>query len=855
VSDCKKHPVDRLAPAGRFDAVIECLLIGLLAFMPFALGVVQPWSEQVVLVLCFAMTVSLLLKLICHRQTGVVRTWAYLPAGAFVFIAALGLIPFPAAILREISPNTVALKTQLLSDLPDADSVLNVMTLSFYPDATRQQLRLLLAVAAVFFVVLNVYRQPRRIERLLLAISLIGGAVALLALAQNLFGNNKLYWLIATPHGQARSGPFVNHSHYAQFMNLSAGGAIGLLLVRLRKDFAGCPVSLPLVFQYLSTRSARLVWLLAAIISLAAATVFLSLSRGGMLSMLIAAAFTSVVLIRRRSLTGHGWLMPLVALAAFVCILYVGFEAVYDRLASLGRLYEYAGRWQMVKDLLTPIRQFPAFGTGLGSHYVVYPMFDRSSLSALATHAENEYVQVAEETGLAGLAVLALLAVMVWRSYRRAIRSSEPAISLAAYGLGFGLCAILLHSLTDFGQHLPGNAVLSSLFCAILVNLGKTYHIRPDNTTTPPRKPASTVYRLAVLLCISGVGLWAIAAANRLRTAERHWQNVLVLEKKLVQANWQADEQVYEQLLSAASRASAIEPGNIEYLYWLNVYRWHRLSRHKDPDTAAVAVTTQLLAQIDNIIEAFNRVRKLCPAFGPAYCALGQLQMFVLADAAGAEKIRTALRLAPCDPKVCFAAGLADLAEGMPEDSLEKFARAIEIDASFFEKVVAAYLYAADRPDLALAVAADNTIRLGYVVRRLQTAADNRYEHWLQQGRARLVALLQAKCNQPDAPATSLACLAELCRQQNDNQTAIRFYYRALAADHGQIQWRLALAELLAEIGQLPEAIRQARMCLRLCPQSEPARQLIQRFSVQSGRFDAEIAPLQRTVGKHQVLR
>lgn len=37
--------------SGRFDTVIEWLLVGLLAFMPLAFGVVHAWSEEVVITL------------------------------------------------------------------------------------------------------------------------------------------------------------------------------------------------------------------------------------------------------------------------------------------------------------------------------------------------------------------------------------------------------------------------------------------------------------------------------------------------------------------------------------------------------------------------------------------------------------------------------------------------------------------------------------------------------------------------------------------------------------------------------------------------------------------------------------
>ncbi len=77
--------------------------------------------------------------------------------------------------------------------------------------------------------------------------------------------------------------------------------------------------------------------LLAAIVTICAATVFVSLTRGGMISMLIAAGFTTLMLVSRKTLRRQGWLMVIVALAAFAafaCVVYVGFDETVARLQS-----------------------------------------------------------------------------------------------------------------------------------------------------------------------------------------------------------------------------------------------------------------------------------------------------------------------------------------------------------------------------------------------------------------------------------------------------------------------------------------------------------------------------------------
>jgi O-antigen ligase len=401
------------------------------------------------------------------------------------------------------------------------------MTLSFYPNATKQNLRLVLCVAAVFFVVLSVYRRPDQIKRLLAGIAIIGGSIAVLALAQDLLGNGKIYWFVSPGAGQAYSGTFVNHSHYGQFMNLSIGAALGLIMVKLHEAFTGTKVTPASVLEYLSSPSAKAIWFLVALIILGAASVFVSLTRGGMISMLVAAGFTTLALSSRRSLRGRGWIMVLMALGAFICVLYIGFDAVYDRLATLRALHQYTGRWQIVKDLSVSFRRFPLLGTGLGTHEVVYPMFDRSTIPSLAVHAENEYAQAAEETGLIGLAALVTFGIMVWVSYGRNVTSGSIPIRSAAYGLGLGLLAIMLHSLSDFGQHLPANAVLSGVCCALLIGLAKTGRKDKSAAKVAEASGGSRGLRIAILVCVCSAWAWAVLGANSARLAESSWKKAL----------------------------------------------------------------------------------------------------------------------------------------------------------------------------------------------------------------------------------------------------------------------------------------------------------------------------------------
>jgi len=813
----------------RFDRVIEGLLIAALAFMPFLFGVVEAWSEEVVVALAAAMCICFLLKMILVEGCVVTWTWAYVPVAVFVLVAVVQLIPMPPGWVSRVSPNTVEQKTMLLADLPEAERVLSTVTVSFYTWATRHDLRLVLAALAVFAVVLNVYRRPEQVMRLLGAIVIVGAAVALLCVLQNVAGNDRIYWVVSTPHGTAHSGPFVNHSHYAQFMNLSIGAALGFIFVKSHQDFQGRLVSPEVVAEYLGSEGARVLWAVLAMVVLGVASIFVSLSRGGMISMIIAGAFTTLVVSAKKSLRGPAWVMALLALGAFVCVLYVGFDAVHDRLGSLRELPRaQGGRWQILKDIAVAWTRFPVLGTGLGTHEVVYPMFDRSTVAALASHAENEYAQAAEETGIVGLMALAAFGAMVWVAYVRTVRAPQAPIHSAVYGLGFGLMAIMIHSLSDFGQHLPANGFLSVIYCALLIRLS---HMPQEGNadTGGVVSGGGNVrrYGLAGLLVACIVWGWALLGADGARRGETCWKRAVAIEAGLEERDWQGGAEEFVDLIRHAEAAAAIQPDNIIYRYWLPVYRWRAVSRTTDPNTGEILVPLSGRDSVARIAGELNEARACCPTFGATWSVLGQLERFVLDRDEGEEHIRTGYTLAPCDPTACLLAGCLDAEAGQVEQAFAKLRRAVKLDRYCFSEVAGLLVEDLQRPDLALEIVGEDPD----FAERLAFMLDDDAEFGKDVDR-RLLDQLEQKCRQDDTPACWYAMLARVQRKHQNAERAIECYRRALAMDYGQVQWRLSLAYLLSEEGRVVEAIHEAEVCLRLSPGLREAERLIERLSV-----------------------
>jgi len=460
-------------------------------------------------------------------------------------------------------------------------------------------------------------------------------------------------------------------------------------------------------------------------------------------------------------------------------------------------------------------------------------MFDRSTIRALAAHAENEYAQAAEETGLIGLAALIVFGIVVWVNYVRNAKSGSVPIRSAAYGLGFGLLAIMLHSFSDFGQHLPANAMLSGVSCALLLCLARIGQKSNPDMKIVHVSQSSRVLRIIALVCMAGFWTWAILGANNARLAESHWKKALVVEQALMVQDRQASDSEYVNLISNAAAAANLEPDNIKYNHWLNVYRWGSISRITDPNTGSVIIPEQGMEFVRRIVDELHNARLLCPTYGATYCFVGQLEKSTLDDPNGAELIRKGYRLAPCDPTACFVAGLLDIEEQQIDASFEKFSRAIALDGRFFQSVVNIYVNHVNRPDLAVAIAGDDSGRLSYVANTLADMEE--HEDIAKKAQARVIELLKQKCSDPDAPASSLASLANVYRREKNNQAAIELYRRALVLDYGQVQWRFALAGLLRDTGKIPEAILEARRCLRLSPQFKAAERLIADLSVLPG--------------------
>lgn len=813
------------------DCAIEALLVGMLAFAPWPFGSTDRWSEEILIAGAAALALCFILRVLTDPFRTVVRTWAYLPIGLFLALALFQLTPLPNSVLRWISPHTVAVKSWLLADLPAAAS--GPMTVSFYPWATQHDLRLALSLGVVFVVVLNVVRSLRQMKRLLASVCAIGAAVVALALAQDISGADKIFWIYQPIELRPIGGPFLNHAHFCQYLSLTIGAALALLLMmaapsqsaRRRPEGTGEKRS---AIQWVC------LWLLGLLLVGAVAAMCLSLSRAGLVAQAVAGAVIVTLNAVRRG-RRDGWIFAACAAVIAAAVFVYAQSDVSQRVATLLHpVTEYNVRWQVLKDILAAWPHFPLLGVGLGTHEVAYPMIEHLIYTPVFAHAYIEFAQMLEETGALGLAAVVGFLAVVAAAFFRAVRGSGT-IRAAAMGLGFGFIAILVQSFSDFGQHIPAIALLTAVECALLINLA---HLRGGDHRSDDRVTPSRV-RVAVLLVGAlGVSLGLVVAltqADRARVAESIWRPSATIADTLGLSFTELSDDQFRQVIDSAGAAHHVDPGNIVYLYQMGNFQWSQVEARHDPKVPEDVRTDAEKLIATNALGVFSDVRRTCPCYGLAIFMTGNLEYLVFDQPGGADLIRLAHQITPTNPQVAIQAAFVDASQGRYADAAEVCRQYLNLQGVIhgnFSAVAFVLVHEAKRPELAIQLADDDPDRLTDIVDQLRNLPDRKDFQTLAsalelRANSDRKALLFKICQAPDAAADDLAKLAGIYRSEHDLDHAIEYYRRALVSRYDQVDWRMELAQTLLDAGHKDEAVSEAAIVLRLQPDSQPARQMI----------------------------
>ena len=370
--------------------------------------------------------------------------WAAALLPAYVL---LQVVPLPLAVLRVASP----VRAQAVQALDPVGVNSSFAPLSVSPAETFRHFLLLSGYVVVFLLVRELAaRFQERSWLLIWPIVTLAALEAGLGIWQN-FGRT----------GEAAQwGTYVNHNHYAGFLEMALPFAVIYPVALLRR--ARRRGNLPMA----TSLAACGVWGLAGLMLAGIAN---SLSRMGFIATLGSLLVMGALAFGNRPL---GWLRSsrkrrwgaagMLALALLAGFAFLPSERLILRFAELTSSDPTGGgRAKLWAATIPLIRAYPVFGCGLGGYETAFLKFKTFDPLIRDDFAHNDYLQLLAELGLAGFAILAAAACSVVRSTsRQAVVSPDPEARYLALACAGALAAILLHSLADFNLYIPANAML-----------------------------------------------------------------------------------------------------------------------------------------------------------------------------------------------------------------------------------------------------------------------------------------------------------------------------------------------------------------------------------------------------------
>jgi O-antigen ligase len=394
-------------------------------------------------------------------------------AAFFVLFIPLQLVPLPKGVVRVLSPRAVAVREASVPRFAD----LRTMSLSLAPSRTFQDALALLACVLAGFLVVRVIVHRKQIVRMMSVIAASGVFQSFFGLFQLPRSHPSLLFYPKTHNLDSVTGTFVNRNHFSGYLELVIPLVLALLISRV--DLLAMPgMKWRRRLEALTSRGMTANVVLTIGLVVMALGILKSRSRSG--AVLLALTFLVfvelIVLTFGRIRVHRKWLLRCLAACLIliaVVALYSGIESMIGRFSVDNLLQD--GRPRYWSSVMRVIKDFPLFGTGLGTFALTYEAYDTFGMEGMFDHAHNDYLEYLSELGVIGFGILfaAILFVFIdaFRTWYR--RRDNDSKALAMGGL-VATGIILLHSLTDFNLHIPATMFLF----AVVVGLTWTtvYH-------------------------------------------------------------------------------------------------------------------------------------------------------------------------------------------------------------------------------------------------------------------------------------------------------------------------------------------------------------------------------------------
>ena len=458
-----------------YDKIIKLLLIVLILFTPLAFGSMEIWAFSL-------MELGILLIVILWAiQTGIVRLRAseksfnsaiYHPQSTlpvvllalFLLLILFQMISLPSGILKILSPKTFALRSALSLE-PSASS----FPLSFFPFLTQIEFFKWLTLVGLFIFLLGwkpLEQGNRTAKQLITVVMIVGVLESLYGMFEFFSGHRHILNVAAETMVSSVTGTFINRNYFAGYLLMVIPLSVGFLFSREAARtgrYRGWR-------HWLSSLDGKTLLIGFGVLVMILGLIFTA-SRMGILSLLL--SFSLISFLFRNPEKGR-WFSKTAVLIFGLALLWaawIGLDAVISRFFSVSEGFE--GRWKIWANTFQIFKDFPIFGSGLGTFFQVFPLYRSFHVIGLVTHSENDFLQLLSEVGILGTGLLAaLFFFLVWKVFSgiRALTHGEPVRYIALGGL-VGILALMFHSLVERNIQVPANAFLYTFVFALVLRM------------------------------------------------------------------------------------------------------------------------------------------------------------------------------------------------------------------------------------------------------------------------------------------------------------------------------------------------------------------------------------------------
>lgn len=443
----------------RLENTIAGGLLAAVAFTALAHGAVEAWSIAVFEILILTLMLLIAIKSFVEKRFELKIPPTCLPLAAFLVFG----------FIQSVS----------LTDEASGQ----IKSLSFDVEATQSAIKILFFLLVAHLIACNFFKTPQKLQKLTVFLTIFGFALAIFGLLQYFTWNGSIYWLRpAFVNTKGVIGPFVNHNHFAGYLELIV------------------PLPIALIVTGAIDKNRLLYAFAAVIMAIAQAS---SLSRGGIISLASGLSFiviAGIVYTRRKTRLERlpdfdGGEFParskrssLINLGAVALIigaivfgsLWVGRDSIAERLTKNNVVgadenadsFDHSRGW-IWKNSWTIFQMNPVCGVGMGAFAAAYPQYsgDNRGLSLSIDRAHNDYLQVLTDAGLIGGAIALWFVLTLFFVVGRSLRAREPDRAGLAIGCGAAIFSMLVHSVFDFNLQIPSTALLFLILAAASANI------------------------------------------------------------------------------------------------------------------------------------------------------------------------------------------------------------------------------------------------------------------------------------------------------------------------------------------------------------------------------------------------